>query len=418
LATKVEKWGDIGSDFLKTPKSLFIEISNKCNFSCAICANSFRKYGDPNEEMSLKDFTTLFNKLSFIPKKIIITGGEPFLNPDLFEILSFIEKKNINYALYTNGYTSPTTKFLNLLSRSKNLTNIAVSLHSSEPHEHELITRKKGSFQKTIKNIQKYVRYNIPTVTNTVITDKTPQNFLKMVALSESLGCDFTGFTKFVRPDGISDCSFKPPGRERFFDIFQQIKKNSIENKVAIDCAPFCEIGFLAEPCFSGRTFCSINSSGTISPCIFSNYELGNIFQTSFDSIWFSENAMKWRLMATESCLECTTADSCLGGCNCNQTKQTPPPAPKDFFYSDTDKSETYSLYKELKVIPIFDLEIGQKGIFLFNGKHVAYFKKTDLPFFEYLRQQKSLFEIEKHFGNESLIAIMNMYNESLVLLR
>ncbi len=366
--------------------------------------------------MTCNEFTLLIDNLPFVPKKIVITGGEPLLNPELFDILSYLESKNIFHTLYTNGFILPEDKLLNLLAKSKNLTNVTISMHSSDPKEHESITRKKGSHKQTLQNIKQYVKYKIPTVTNTVITNKSPHNITEVIYLSKRLGCDFAGFTKFVGPSDLSDYDYKPPTRKRLIEITNVIKTKSLENQVAIDCAPYCEIGFFSEACFSGRAFCSVNSKGDISPCIFSNYQFGNIRENTFENVWHSEKAVKWRHDNVGICNDCSMAEKCLGGCQCNPV--TKPPNFSEISESIVKKKEEYYLFKGLRVFPLFDIEKGQNGVFLFNGKHVVCFNNSSLPFLEYLKKQSTLLQVKNMFGEEALNVVIDLYNDNLILLK
>ena len=84
--------------------SLFIELTNRCNFNCDFCANRFMK-----REKRHMDFNLACNILDEVSKEKIVDRifphfvGEPFLYPYLFEFLEKAQGKGIPIELFTNG---------------------------------------------------------------------------------------------------------------------------------------------------------------------------------------------------------------------------------------------------------------------------------------------------------------------------
>lgn len=94
---------------LEAPDTLQISITNRCNFKCLTCSvNKYRtkKQDEPSAEI-LEDITKRAIE-SFKIRTIIITGGEPLLNPDrVIAIAKVAKAHNINTVLTTNAYFLP-----------------------------------------------------------------------------------------------------------------------------------------------------------------------------------------------------------------------------------------------------------------------------------------------------------------------
>ncbi|KKK74497.1 hypothetical protein LCGC14_2883190, partial [marine sediment metagenome] len=351
-------------DYLASPRSIFIEITNICNLNCSICANIQDRKNKGVNTLSKNSFVDYISKLPIKPKKIIITGGEPFINPDLYRILLYLESNAIYFTVYTNGFLTISNEFLAFLSNSKYLTNISVSLHSHLQVEHEKITNQPGSFKNTCTNIGLLTNQHIPVITNTVITEETPSDINRIINLSRQLGSHLAGFTKFIRHNEYCTSSLHPPTAKRMKEIAKIINIKNLSNRVDIDCSPYCEVGHFSEACFAGRTFCSINSFGEIRPCIFSNFSFGNINEQTFHAIWESDSTLQWRNNCSYICKSCDSFAECLGGCRCTQVKINV----QDDKLNSTKSVNTniYELcfYENLRASPLFEIENGRNGLF------------------------------------------------------
>lgn len=78
---------------------IYILLTDKCNLKCSMCIRGCQEGGN-------LDFDTLMNS-SWIDElkqhDIVLTGGEPTLNPRFLEILNFFCKKSKTVTITTNG---------------------------------------------------------------------------------------------------------------------------------------------------------------------------------------------------------------------------------------------------------------------------------------------------------------------------
>lgn len=83
--------------------SAIFKIISQCNDFCDFCLEyKFIKSGRP--PLSLEEFKKnyFYLKKKFHPDYVILTGGEPTLHPQFFEILDFLKKQRATFRIITN----------------------------------------------------------------------------------------------------------------------------------------------------------------------------------------------------------------------------------------------------------------------------------------------------------------------------
>jgi len=81
-----------------------IWITNRCNLRCKMCNQWKTDPATLSEELTTREWYSFIDSASRMHVAvIIITGGEPLLRPDIFDILGYIKKKEIACHLCTNG---------------------------------------------------------------------------------------------------------------------------------------------------------------------------------------------------------------------------------------------------------------------------------------------------------------------------
>lgn len=132
---------------------LFLNSNNLCNFKCRMC-NSLYSNSWINDDRLLmnngfnRNLNVNFTKnnndikkfiIEFLPKlqklrMITITGGEPFINDDILEVLEILDRerilKNVHLSITTNGSLITTEKIYRLRNAKK--ININISIDGTE----------------------------------------------------------------------------------------------------------------------------------------------------------------------------------------------------------------------------------------------------------------------------------------------
>lgn len=78
-------------------------LENKCNFKCKYCYAHF-DYNEEDKKLSLDQCKKIIDSTAQAGfKKINFAGGEPFLHPNLGELVEHSFKNNLKTSIITNG---------------------------------------------------------------------------------------------------------------------------------------------------------------------------------------------------------------------------------------------------------------------------------------------------------------------------
>jgi MoaA/NifB/PqqE/SkfB family radical SAM enzyme len=139
-------------------ESIYIEISGHCNAKCPWCVTGRGAICEETKKfMSAREFSYIVDRL-FSNKLInsnttlmLYNWGEPFLNPELIDILKIICKRGCKYTLSTNA-----SKYIQIPREvQQNLLEFTISMPGFSQDSYSKIHQ--FSFDKIIKNITKFI---------------------------------------------------------------------------------------------------------------------------------------------------------------------------------------------------------------------------------------------------------------------
>ena len=105
-------------------RNAYLEIIENCNLKCSFCSRGDRK--GVYDKKVLKNIIKMYYDKGF--KKLIFTGGEPLLHPDLDELISFAKPFGFELAIQTNGILL--TRGMSKRLKKAGLDQILMSIHS------------------------------------------------------------------------------------------------------------------------------------------------------------------------------------------------------------------------------------------------------------------------------------------------
>ena len=311
------------------PQSVLLEITNKCNFSCIHC---YANAGINDNELDINQLKDLIIQLKNLGvKNIAISGGEPFLYPHLWNLISFIKKYNIKVIIDTNGSLINTENMYNLKIHDVDLINI--SLHGYNDIEHELLTNKKGSFDKTIESIEIMHTNRIPFGFNVCINRFNFETCHKILYIAYYFGAKSVNYFK-IFPTGKGKISYTPLSISinEHKEVFKRIK-DLIEKLDLKHLKLYAEVPYIyknapwdrAYACGISSNSFVITSDGNVYLCNglrFPELLCGNINEQKLDDIW-EKSIIFNKVRATRNnqllldghCSSCDYFSFCMGGC-------------------------------------------------------------------------------------------------------
>jgi len=135
-------------------------ITSYCNLTCPFCF-SFRRR-DLNTKKNLEIARKII-KLNV--KRIVISGGEPLVRKDIFEIINYLKKNNLEIRLDTNGLLLP-----KYISRLKKIEAIGISLDGPNPEIDRKMRHHRQHFDLVIESLEKLQKTKIRIFIHTLAT--------------------------------------------------------------------------------------------------------------------------------------------------------------------------------------------------------------------------------------------------------
>lgn len=296
---------------INRPTSAIISITLNCNSRCNMCDIWKNNIQD---ELSPTDYLKLPNSL----KDVNITGGEPFLRPDIEEIINNIKKAcpKARLIINTNGFLPQ-----NIKSKIKKILkvdpNIAIRLSlDGWKSTHDQIRNYPNGFNLVMDSLKILKENNVRDLgVSFTIMDKNYSELSRLYRFtqSENIELSLTLVTNSPIYFGPNKINLRPKDSKKFELIIKSIINSRLKTykpkewfRAWFDKNLY-EFYITHQRCFtcdSGQNFFYLDSTGNIFTCHLKKWALGNIKNHSFKFIWnFSKR--KLFLKKVEKCNDC-----------------------------------------------------------------------------------------------------------------
>jgi len=330
---------------IKAPRIIAWEITRSCNLSCVHC-RAAAEFGHYHGELSLDEIKATIDDIVTISNPIIIlTGGEPLMRPDIWEIVDYCHEKGAMPVIGTNA-TLITDEIAQKMA-DHGIPRISVSVDFPTAEGHDEFRGEPGCFDATIEGIKIAKRHGVGVQINTTVTTRNAHLIDEIHDLAESLNVDAFHIFMLV-PTGrgseilaeelppleyervlawayerqkTSPLHFKPTDAPHYYRIIRQLAKAE-GKKVTRE-----EYGLdaMTRGCLGGITFCFISHIGDIQPCGYFDMQLGNVKQQPFSQIWTESkvfNDLRDYSLLKGKCGACEFKAVC-GGCRARALEAT-----------------------------------------------------------------------------------------------
>lgn len=207
-------------------KTIQIEITGRCNLKCKHCRASY----DPTEHINLELVKKVFDFIDHNEKiNVTISGGEPFLHPNIIDILTFIRTKNINtLAITTSGFYIKDDILQSIKALNFEKITFQISLDSSDKETHNRFRGNRKSFQNALNTIKKLTENGFFVSTRTTLVPETIMEKEKIIDLVTSYGAKRVSFGTVVPSGNANNCSenifVSNIQKKKHFDEFFRLK--------------------------------------------------------------------------------------------------------------------------------------------------------------------------------------------------
>ncbi len=308
--------------------SISWNLTQRCNLLCAHCYMSAFSGADPSQELTTEECRRVIDEIAQVNPNVflILTGGEPLLRKDLFDIAAYAAEKEFTVVLGTNGILLREKQAR--LMRQHGIQGASISLDSTDPAKHDTFRRLPGAYQGAIRATEALRAEGLDFSIHTSVTSWNLAEIPGMIDLAKSLGArvlnlfflvrtgrgqDLTDITPeqyeqlltyLARVQGVGNGGGSQPTEatstfDRPEDPWSVPAGRSGDLIIRAKCAPhFRRIIYTLDPtspllknyahgsCPAGKHYCRIMPEGDVTPCPYMPVSAGNVRRDSFRAIW------------------------------------------------------------------------------------------------------------------------------------
>jgi radical SAM protein with 4Fe4S-binding SPASM domain len=284
-------------------------VTRRCNLSCAHCylPAGTREDADSSllHELNTEEALQLIDQIAVVNPEVmlILSGGEPLLRGDIFELAAYASGKGMMVVLGSNGLLIDNEVALHL--RKSGVSGVSVSLDSVSPKIHDDIRSCDGAWKKAVEAIEICRSNGLPVQINTVVTRRNCDEIPGLMRNSAALGAKvFSPFFLVCTGRGEELTDITPLQYEEILSFIVESGGKYDDTMIRTRCAPtFRRILYQNDAdspllrmdtgrCLAGLHYCRITPEGDVTPCPYLPLSLGNVKEKNFKDLWSSAKVL------------------------------------------------------------------------------------------------------------------------------
>jgi AdoMet-dependent heme synthase len=295
------------------PRLVAWEVTRSCNLNCVHCRASSEKGPYPGELNTVKALEIL-DQIAVTGKPIVIlTGGEPLLRKDIFDLARHGSQLGLRMVMATNGtlLTPQITKEI----KDSGIKRISISIDGSDSLRHDKFRQVPGAFDAAIQGIFFLKDADIEFQINTTVTRHNRDEIDKILDMAVELGAVAhhifllvpTGRAKemvnqeieageyeellhwFYDMRGKTPLHLKATCAPHYYRILRQ-KAHEKGEKVDFE---HYGLDATTRGCLGGTSFCFISHEGIVQPCGYLELNCGDLRENTFEKVWRDSEVFK-----------------------------------------------------------------------------------------------------------------------------
>ncbi len=321
------------------PKWIAWETTQKCNLKCVHCRCSSEltsSEGDFTTEEGKKLLTEIAD---YSKPVIVLSGGEPLMRKDIFELAGFGTSLGLRMCMATNG--ALVTDEVCEQMKKADIKMVSLSLDGSTAAVHDDFRQCPGAFEGVERAAGLFRKHGIKFLVNSSFTKRNQHDIANTFKVAKGLGA--TAWYMFMivptgRGEEIMNELISKEDYEEILDWHYQQEKLEDDILMRPTCAPhyyrivpqkakaegvkferrsltFSTGG--GKGCIAAQSICLIDCFGNVKPCSYFHRTAGNVKVTPFREIWENSeifNDLRNFKAYKGKCGECEFINVC-GGC-------------------------------------------------------------------------------------------------------
>jgi len=280
------------------PRLIAWEVTRSCMLACKHCRAAARPEPYSGELSTDECFRLLDNIASFSQPIIILTGGEPMLRDDIYELAAHASGLGLPVVMAPCGMLVDDQAVAKM--KSAGIRCISISLDGATAQSHDSFRGVSGAFDGAVRGIEAAERAGLDFQINTTVTRHNLDELGDILSLAVDLGASV--FNPFLlvptgRGKDLAGQEISPQQYEQTLHWFADQHAGG-EIPIRVTCAPHYQRiirqkgidrgGRPAKGCMGGQGFAFISHLGKVQICGFLDVECGDVRAEDMDfrKIW------------------------------------------------------------------------------------------------------------------------------------
>ncbi|MBW1709997.1 MAG: heme b synthase [Deltaproteobacteria bacterium] len=289
------------------PRLVAWEVTRACNLTCLHCRAAAVDKPGP-DELTTAEGMRLIDQIAAMSRNIILimTGGEPLLRPDVFDLAAHGTAKGLRVVMAPNG-TLITPEIAKKMMAS-GIQRISISLDGAAPGDHDRFRGVDGAFARTMEGVKYAREAGLEFQVNTTVTRGNLDQIEAIQDMAISMGAVAhhifllvpTGRGRKLTGEIISAGEY-----ERVLNWFYG-RQFKVPVELKATCAPhynrvlrqrakdegkkvdFATFGLSAvsRGCLGGQGFVFVSHTGRVQPCGYLDLDCGQVRENDFGDIY------------------------------------------------------------------------------------------------------------------------------------
>ncbi|MCJ7809661.1 MAG: heme b synthase, partial [Desulfobulbaceae bacterium] len=313
--------------------------------NCVHCRAGSERGPYPGE-LGMDKCLQILDQIRKVGKPIVIlTGGEPLLREDLFDLAEYGNQIGLRMVMATNG-TLLTPEIVERM-KSSGIKRVSISIDGADEQQHDRFRNVPGAIKGALEGIDQLKKRGVEFQINTTVARHNLEEIEQILKLAVDLGAVAhhlfllvpTGRAKSLMNQEIDAIQY-----ERLLHWFYRMR-DKVPLHLKATCAPhyyrilrqeagrkgekvdFATYGLdaVTRGCLGGTSFCFISNQGVVQPCGYLEKNCGNLKEDSFQVVWEESKVFRQLRDFTTyegKCGRCEYMSSC-GGCRARAFEET-----------------------------------------------------------------------------------------------
>jgi heme b synthase len=282
------------------------EVTRRCNLNCVHCRAASERGPYPGELPRSRCFEIL-DEIAQIAKPIVIlTGGEPLLREDIWDIALHGTELGLRMVMATNG-TMITPEIVERM-KSSGVKRVSISLDGADAEQHDRFRKVRGAFDLALGGIEMLKNGGMEFQINTTVTRHNVEQVAEILHLAIKLGASAHHLFLLVPTGRAREMISQEIDALEYEELLRWFHETGRTTPIHLKatCAPhyyrilrqeahkrgervdFKTYGLdaVTRGCLGGTAFCFISYNGVMQPCGYLEVNCGDLNKASFSEIW------------------------------------------------------------------------------------------------------------------------------------